>query len=131
MLHDSNRICLLAFPTRKPTAPVAIIAAALHVPTDDLSFSPAPSVDMLALGVLPSHRRKHLGAHLVSVAWRELALPAAAAGLKTPRLRAVLPEDDSSARAFWKALGLSETPESRPWRSGWRAVVNVEGVVSL
>ena len=88
MLHDSNRVCLLAFPTHKPATPVAIIAAALHVPTDDLSFAPAPSVDMLALGVLPSHRRKHLGAHLVSVAWRELALPAAAAGLKTPRLRA-------------------------------------------
>ena len=96
---------------------------------------------MLALGVLPGHRQRRLATRLLAAAAdAALALPSGdirrvqqeeESNTKV-RVHAVVSEDDTSARAFWKARGCVEQVETRPWRAASRGgVVVVDGLVEF
>jgi len=139
LITHPSRTCLLAFPSPSAKSalpgpappPVALIATALSVPPGDLPRGPTqPALTVLALGVLPAHRHRHLATRLVSAA--AAIASAAPTGSVQPRVRAAVPTRDARARGFWKALGFAEEVETRPWRAGWRdEVVLVEGSVGI
>ena len=124
--------------------PIACIAAALHVPTSDLtsrSASPPPfEVHVLALGVLPAFRRHGLATRLVRTAAASLrTLSTNAPQVPTTLITAQSPtrvcvdvaRADGNARAFWTHVGVREEGLSRrePWSVGWRDVVSVAGPI--
>jgi len=123
--------------------PIACIAAALHVPTSDLTSRSAPSpfeVHVLALGVLPAFRRHGLATRLVRTAATSLrALSTNAPQVPTTLITAQSPtrvcvdvaRADGNARAFWTHVGVREEglPRREPWSVGWRDVVSVAGPI--
>jgi GNAT superfamily N-acetyltransferase len=99
-------------------------------------------VRVLALGVLPTFRRRGLAARLLRTAATELRVlatnaPQVPTALITAhtatRVCVDVARADGSAREFWKHVGLNEedTPRREPWSVGWRDVVSVAGPVSI
>lgn len=123
--------------------PIACIAAALHVPTSDLTSRSTPlsfEVHVLALGVLPAFRRCGLATRLVrtaAISLRALAtnapqVPTTVVTAQSPtRVCVDVARADGNARAFWSHVGVREEGPSRrePWSVGWRDVVSVAGPV--
>ncbi|KAI0031231.1 hypothetical protein K488DRAFT_71577 [Vararia minispora EC-137] len=125
LLVAPHHTALLAFPSSDPNTPVGLLAAAAHTPNNDLcAHTPLSArLDVLLLGVLPAHRRRHLAARLVCAAARRL---------EAPRVRAEVRVRDAEGRAFWSGMGCAEEVEARPWRAGaWGEVVRLEGRVEV
>ncbi|KAH9962059.1 hypothetical protein BGW80DRAFT_1463596 [Lactifluus volemus] len=146
LLTHPTHICLVATPPSSEK-PVACIAAAFHVLTSDLtSHAPPPPLEVrvLALGVLPTFRRRGLAMRLLRTAATSLrVLAASAPQVPTSLITAHtatkvcvnVARADGSNRAFWKHVGMHEEedagPQREPWSVGWRDVVSVAGPVSI
>lgn len=145
-LTHPTHLCLVAT-LPSSNKPVACIAAAVHVPTSDLTLkrSPTPPVEVhvLALGVLPAYRRHGLATRLLHTATANLrALAATAPQLPSPhtharagtRIFSDVSRADGCARAFWEHVGLLEEERAAPhresWAVGWRDVVSVAGPIA-
>ncbi|KAI9442716.1 hypothetical protein H4582DRAFT_1306831 [Lactarius indigo] len=128
-LTHPTHLCLIA---TQPSSnkPVACIAVSVHVPTSDLTTSrttlPPVEVHVLALGVLPAFRRRGLATRLLHTATTHLrALAATAPQLPSKHARAStkicsdVSRADSTARAFWKHVGLLEEEKVAPHHESW------------
>lgn len=142
-LTHPTHLCLVAT-LPSSDKPVACIAAAVRVTTSDLMPIGAPpppvEVHVLALGVLPAFRRRGLATRLLHTATVNLRALAANAPQVPPsyataragtRICSDVARADSSARAFWKHVGMvEEEPRPESWAVGWRDVVSVVGPIA-
>ena len=148
-LTHPTHLCLVAT-LPSSNKPVACIAAAVHVPTSDLTPKlarprPPPPVEVhvLALGVLPAFRRRGLATRLLHTASANLrALAATAPQLPSARttvragtrVYSDVARADDCARAFWKHVGMREEENAAPhresWAVGWRDIVGVAGPIA-
>ena len=145
-LTHPTHLCLVAT-LPSSNKPIACIAGAVRVTTSDLTpkgaLPPPVEVHVLALGVLPAYRRRGLATRLLRTAAVNLRALAAKAPQVPPsyastragtRIHSDVSRADSSARAFWKHVGLLEediaAPHQESWVVGWRDVVSVAGPIA-
>lgn len=145
-LTHPTHLCLIAT-LPSSNKPVACIAVSVHVATSDLTTKrtalPPVEVHVLALGVLPAFRRGGLAtrllytatAHLRALATQAPQLPSKhTTACASTRVHSDVSRADSTARAFWKHVGLLEeekvAPHHESWAGGWRDVVSVAGPIA-
>ena len=147
-LTHPTHLCLVAT-LPSSNKPIACIAASIRVATSDLAPHGAPpppiEVHVFSLGVLPAFRRRGLATRLlktITVNLRALAAtaPQVSRAYSTAssgtRVYSDVSRADSTARAFWKHVGLLEQESTAPhqcqesWAKGWRDVVSVAGPIA-